>query len=118
MKRLEVGDEVICVEWSRWDKHDNYYFETIKSVTNTRAKTSENTVLLRDPNKSNQYDVYGKLKRRGYWILSDEETKQKAISIKAERDHIKKINDWFKNFSPDFATKESLYKQFNPQTNE
>lgn len=115
-KRLEVGDEVICVEWSRCGKHDNYYFETIKSVTNTRAKTFENTTLLRKPNKSNQYDVYGKLTRRGYWIISDEETKQKALSVNTERDHTKKINDWFKYFKPDFATKEALYKQFNPES--
>ena len=114
-KRLEVGDEVVCIEWSRSDKYDNYYFETIKSVTNTRAKTSGNTTLLRDPNKDNIFDVYGKATRRGYWILADEETKQKALSVKSERDHTKKINDWFKNFSPDFATKEVLYKQFNPE---
>ena len=115
-KRLEVGDEVICVEWSRWGKHDNYYFETIKSVTNTRAKTFENTTLLRKPNKSNQYDVYGKIVRRGCWTIVDFETKQKALSVKAERDHAKKISDWFKDFNPDFATKEVLYKQFNQES--
>ena len=113
-KRLEVGDEVVCVQWSRWDKNDNYYFETIKSVTNTRAKTSGNTTLLREPNKDNKFDVYGTPRQRGYWMLSDEETKQKALSVNTERDQTKKINDWFKNFSPDFATKEALYKQFNP----
>ena len=37
------------------------------------------------------------------------------MSIKKEMDQTKKINDWFKNFSPDFVTKEALYKQFNPE---
>ena len=26
----------------------------------------------------------------------------------------KKVNRWFEDFKPDFATKEALYKQFNP----
>jgi hypothetical protein len=112
-KKLEVGDEVVCVQWNHWDEHDNYYLENIISVTNTRAKTSGGTTLLREPNKHNKYEVYGKMIKRGYWILSDKETKQKILEIKAECDHESKINNWFRYFNPDFATKESLYKQFN-----
>ena len=111
-KRLEVGDEVVCVEWRRFDNNKSYHFETIVSTTNTRAKTSGNTMLLREPNLTNIYGVYGKLIRRGNWIIADEETKQKALSVKNEH----KINDWFKDFKPDFATKEALYKQFNQES--
>lgn len=113
-KRLEVGDEVVCVESSRYDEFDNYYFKTVESVTKTRAKLTGGTTLLREPNKRGKYDVYGNKSIHGEWELLTEEINVKARSERKTREHRKKINDWFKNFNPDFATKESLYKQFNP----
>lgn len=114
-KRLEVGDIVVCVEGSRYDEFCSYYFKTVESVTNTRAKITGNVTLLREPNIRNKYDVYGKISIYGEWELLTEEIKAKAFSVRKSREHRKKINDWFKDFKPDFATKEALYKQFNPE---
>ena len=115
-KRLEVGDMVVYVEGSRYDEFCNYYFKTVESVTNTRAKISGGVTLLREPNKRNKYDVYGKMSIYGEWELLTEEIKNKSSEARKVREHRRKINDWFKNFSPDFATKEVLYKQFNQES--
>lgn len=115
-KRLEVGDMVVCIEGSRYDEFCNYYFKTVESVTNTRAKITGNVTLLREPNNRNKYDVYGKISIYGKWELLTEEIKNKAYEARKVREHSRKINDWFKNFSPDFATKEVLYKQFNQES--
>lgn len=115
-KRLEVGDMVVCIEGSRCDEFDNYYFKTVESITNTRAKTSGGVTLLREPNKNNKYDTYGKSHVYcGEWSLYTEEIKKKAFQARKIREHRKKINDWFKDFKPDFAIKEALYKQFNQE---
>ena len=115
-KRLEVGDNVVCIEPSRYDEFRNYYFKTVESVTNTRAKITGGETLSREPNKHNKYDVYGKMSIYRKWELLTEEIKNKAFEARKVREHRRKINDWFKDFKPDFATKESLYKQFNQES--
>ena len=113
-KRLEVGDNVVCIEPSRYDEFDNYYFKTVVSVTDKRAKLSSTETLLREPNKHNKYALYGKSPFFGEWKLLTEEIKAKVFHVRQTRGHRKKINEWFEDFKPDFATKEALYKQFNP----
>lgn len=60
--------------------------------------------------------MYGKTAIYGEWELLTEEIKKKAFETRKVREHRKKIIYWFINFSPDFATKESLYKQFNQES--
>ena len=76
-KRLEVGDNVVCIEPSRYDEFDNYYFKTVVSVTDKRAKLSSTEALLREPNKHNKYALYGKSPFFGEWQLLTEEIKAK-----------------------------------------
>jgi hypothetical protein len=111
-KILEVGDEVVCVQWTHLCGN-NYYIESITHVTKMRAITSGGTTLLRNPDKNNKYRVYGEIKNRGYWVFANENLKNEIISHNKHTDYVRKINNWFRSFKPDFATKEALYKQFN-----
>lgn len=56
--------------------------------------------------------MYGKQSIYCEWELLTEEIKVKAFSVRKTREYRKKINDWFKDFKPDFTTKEALYKHF------
>ena len=113
MKRLEVGDEVV------FDGFYGYYsIEKVVSVTNKRAKLSDRTVLVREQEETETFTVYGKTYRRGAYRQATPELKAKLEERSKKCEYESRIEKWFKSFNPDFATKESLYKQFNPQINE
>lgn len=109
MKRLEVGDEVVFDGF-----YGDYSIETVVSVTEKRAKLSNKTVVIREMDESETFTVYGKTYRRGVYRQYTPVLKQKREERIKRREYESKIEKWFKSFNPDFSTKESLYKQFNP----
>ena len=109
-KRLEVGDEVVFDGY-----YGSYSIETVLSVTGKRAKLSNHTTLIRDLGESKTYTIYGRSYHRGFYKNLTPELKKELEERSKKRDYESKVERWFKDFSPDFATKESLYKQFNPE---
>lgn len=109
-KKLEVGDEVVCEGF-----YGGYSIETVVSTTDKRAKLSDRTVLIRELDETGTYTVYGKSYSRGIYKQATPELKQKHEERSKKLEYESKIDKWFRLFKPDFATKESLYKQFNQE---
>lgn len=113
-KILEVGDKVLFV-----GDYGDYREETVVSVTEKRAKLTYKTVLIREYNElTESFIVYGKTYYRGSYRPYTSELKTNLEEKSKRREYESKIDRWFRTFHPDFATKEALYKQFNPETNE
>ena len=110
-KRLEVGDEVVFDGY-----YGNYSIETVVSVTGKRAKLSNNTTLVRDLGESKTYTIYGRSYNRGVYKNLTPELKKELEERSKKKNYESKIEKWFISFKPDFATKEALYKQFNPES--